>query len=85
VAGPLIVWRAGHRRLVAQPFRARRLGIPVLVSLDSGELVSIDDIRYGLLRRWNDMRHTIRTMGSDTGAGPTSSAPGRVPAVNDTK
>src|SRR5262249_40987388 len=30
----------------------RALRIPVVVTLDSGELVAIDDIRYGLQRRW---------------------------------
>src|SRR5437762_7192423 len=30
----------------------RRLGVPVVVTLDSGELVSFGDIRYGLQRRW---------------------------------
>src|SRR3989442_282486 len=40
----------------------RRLGIPVLVSLDSGELVSLDDIRYGLQRRWIDRRAAARTI-----------------------
>jgi glycosyltransferase involved in cell wall biosynthesis len=32
----------------------RRLDIPVVVTLDSGELTSIDDIQYGLQRRWFD-------------------------------
>jgi glycosyltransferase involved in cell wall biosynthesis len=40
----------------------RRLGIPVLVSLDSGELVSHDDIQYGLQRRWIDRRAMARTI-----------------------
>ena len=35
---------------------ATRLGIPLVVTLDSGELTSIDDIRYGLQRRWFDRR-----------------------------
>ena len=34
----------------------RDLGIPVVVTLDSGELVAIDDIGYGLQRRWIDRR-----------------------------
>ena len=33
---------------------ARRLGVPIVVTLDSGELTSIDDIGYGLQRRWFD-------------------------------
>src|SRR5436305_1534175 len=32
------------------------LRIPVVVALDSGELVALDDIRYGLQRRWIDRR-----------------------------
>jgi len=32
------------------------LRIPVVVTLDSGELVALDDIRYGLQRRWIDRR-----------------------------
>ena len=35
---------------------ATRLGIPAVVTLDSGELTSIDDIQYGLQRRWFDRR-----------------------------
>ena len=34
----------------------RRLGVPVVVTLSSGELVSHEDIRYGLQRRWLDRR-----------------------------
>jgi glycosyltransferase involved in cell wall biosynthesis len=33
-----------------------RLGVPVVVTFDSGELTSIDDIAYGLQRRWLDRR-----------------------------
>ena len=33
-----------------------RLRVPVVVTLDSGELTSIDDIAYGLQRRWVDRR-----------------------------
>jgi glycosyltransferase involved in cell wall biosynthesis len=33
-----------------------RLGVPVIVTLDSGELVALDDIQYGLQRRWIDRR-----------------------------
>jgi len=32
------------------------LRVPVVVTLDSGELVAIDDIKYGLQRRWIDRR-----------------------------
>ena len=34
----------------------RQLGLPVVATLDSGELVAIDDIDYGLQRRWIDRR-----------------------------
>jgi len=34
----------------------RRFGVPVVVTLDSGELVALDDIGYGLQRRWIDRR-----------------------------
>jgi glycosyltransferase involved in cell wall biosynthesis len=34
----------------------RRLRIPVVATLDSGELVALDDIGYGLQRRWIDRR-----------------------------
>jgi glycosyltransferase involved in cell wall biosynthesis len=34
----------------------RRLGVPVVVTLDSGELIAIDDIGYGLQRRWINRR-----------------------------
>jgi glycosyltransferase involved in cell wall biosynthesis len=33
---------------------ANRLGVPMVITLDSGELASIDDIGYGLQRRWFD-------------------------------
>ena len=34
----------------------RRLSLPVVVTIDSGELVAFDDIEYGLQRRWIDRR-----------------------------
>jgi glycosyltransferase involved in cell wall biosynthesis len=38
---------------------AARVGAPAIVTFDSGELVRLDDIAYGLQRRWID-RHAIR-------------------------
>jgi glycosyltransferase involved in cell wall biosynthesis len=35
---------------------ARRLGIPSIVTFDSGEFVALPDIGYGLQRRWIDRR-----------------------------
>jgi len=43
----------GMPAVVCAPI-ARRLGVPLVVTLDSGELTSIDDIQYGLQRRWLD-------------------------------
>jgi glycosyltransferase involved in cell wall biosynthesis len=40
----------------------RNLGTPVVVTFDSGELVAIDDIRYGLQRRWIDRRMIAGTL-----------------------
>lgn len=40
----------------------RRLGLPVVLTLDSGELVGLDDIRYGLQRRWIDRRAVNRAI-----------------------
>jgi len=40
-----------------------RLGIPVIATLDSGELVSLDDIGYGLQRRWIDRRAVAAAAG----------------------
>ena len=41
---------------------AARFRIPAVVTLDSGELASIDDIRYGLQRRWYDRRAIAAAM-----------------------
>jgi glycosyltransferase involved in cell wall biosynthesis len=37
---------------LATALAGRRLGIPSIVTLDSGELVAIPDIEYGLQRKW---------------------------------
>jgi glycosyltransferase involved in cell wall biosynthesis len=41
---------------------ARRIGVPLVVTLDSGELVGIDDIRYGLQGRWLQRRLLQKTV-----------------------
>jgi glycosyltransferase involved in cell wall biosynthesis len=40
----------------------RRIGVPVVTTFDSGELVALDDIGYGLQRRWIDRRAVGRAM-----------------------
>ena len=46
---------AGHVAAAA----ARRLGVPLIVTADSGEWTSLPEIEYGLQRRWLD-RHAVR-------------------------
>jgi glycosyltransferase involved in cell wall biosynthesis len=41
---------------LASVFAGRSRGIPVVATFDSGELSSIDDLSYGLQRRWLDRR-----------------------------
>ena len=41
---------------------AAALSLPVVVTLDSGELVALDDIQYGLQRRWIDRRAVARAL-----------------------
>jgi glycosyltransferase involved in cell wall biosynthesis len=41
---------------------ARRLGVPAIVTADSGEWVSMPEIDYGLQRRWIDRRAVAATM-----------------------
>jgi glycosyltransferase involved in cell wall biosynthesis len=55
--GPLDLLHAyqGMPAIVSAPI-ARRLGLPLVITLDSGEVISIDDIAYGLQRRWFDRR-----------------------------
>lgn len=45
---------------------ARRTNVPVIVTLASGELVAIEDIEYGLQRRWIDRRAMARTLARAT-------------------
>jgi glycosyltransferase involved in cell wall biosynthesis len=55
--GPLDLLHAyqGMPAIVTAPI-ARRHGVPLIATLDSGELSSIGDIAYGLQRRWFDRR-----------------------------
>jgi glycosyltransferase involved in cell wall biosynthesis len=41
---------------IAAAFAGRARGIPLIATFDSGELVAIDDVSYGLQRRWLDRR-----------------------------
>src|SRR5262245_27182854 len=41
---------------IAATHAARRLRIPLVLTLDSGELVALGDIQYGMQRRWLDRR-----------------------------
>src|SRR5579872_3778063 len=57
-AGPLDILHA-HQGMPAGLVAShvgRETGIPVIVTLSSGELVSLPDIGYGLQRRWIDRR-----------------------------
>jgi glycosyltransferase involved in cell wall biosynthesis len=45
---------------------ARALGIPSIVTADSGEWVALPDIDYGLQRRWRDRRPVAVTMRTAT-------------------
>jgi glycosyltransferase involved in cell wall biosynthesis len=71
---------------------ATRLGLPFIVTFDSGEFVSIDDIQYGLQRRWVDRRAvatairaadrlTVSTafMARMAASGPTAPPPAVIP------
>ena len=46
---------------IAAPLAARR-GVPLVVTLDSGEFAAIEDIHYGLQRRWIDRRAVASAM-----------------------
>lgn len=56
--GPLDVLHAymGVPSGIAAVFAGRARGIPVVATFDSGELVAIDELSYGLQRRWIDRR-----------------------------
>jgi glycosyltransferase involved in cell wall biosynthesis len=48
--------------VVVVPSAGCRLHLPVVVTIDSGELVAFDDIQYGLRRRWMDRRAITRAL-----------------------
>lgn len=62
-AGPFDVLHAysGMPAVVATHV-ARRAGVPIVVTFDSGEFVAIGDIGYGLQRRWRDRFVIARTL-----------------------
>jgi glycosyltransferase involved in cell wall biosynthesis len=64
-AGPFALLHAhqGIAVVVASTV-ARRMRLPFIASLDSGELTAIDDIRYGLQRRWFDRRAVSAAIGA---------------------
>jgi glycosyltransferase involved in cell wall biosynthesis len=53
----------GGTAIVAAPI-ARRLGVPLVASFESGELTAIDAIGYGLQRRWFDRRAIAAVLAS---------------------
>ncbi|HZR23384.1 MAG TPA: glycosyltransferase family 4 protein [Vicinamibacterales bacterium] len=53
----------GVPAIVTAPIAAR-LRVPFIASLDSGEFVAIDDIDYGLQRRWIDRRALTQMIGT---------------------
>ena len=52
----------GMPTIIAAPI-ARRLNVPLLATLDSGEATALDDIGYGLQRRWFDRRSLAVAVG----------------------
>jgi glycosyltransferase involved in cell wall biosynthesis len=88
--GPFDVLHAyqGMPSAVAVPI-ARRLGFPVVATLDSGELTSIPDIAYGMQRRWvgrRDVATIVRsaarvTVGTEFMARQMSGVATRAPAI----
>jgi glycosyltransferase involved in cell wall biosynthesis len=59
----------------------RRLGVPVVITLDSGELVSLGDIGYGLQRRWIDRRAIARAIASAARITVSTDYMARMPAL----
>jgi glycosyltransferase involved in cell wall biosynthesis len=51
----------GMPAIVTMPI-ARARGIPLVITLNSGELTAIDDLAYGLQRRWVDRRAIAATI-----------------------
>jgi glycosyltransferase involved in cell wall biosynthesis len=59
----------------------RHLGIPVVTTFDSGELVSCDDINYGLQRRWIDRRAVARVIRNAARITVATEYMARMPAI----
>jgi glycosyltransferase involved in cell wall biosynthesis len=59
----------------------RRLGVPVVITLDSGELVSLGDIAYGLQRRWIDRRAIARAIAGAARVTVSTDYMARMPAL----
>src|SRR5882724_7446895 len=53
----------GIPAIVSAPI-TRHFGVPLVVTLDSGELTSIEDLGYGLQRRWIDRRAVAFAVGA---------------------
>jgi glycosyltransferase involved in cell wall biosynthesis len=63
---------------------AARLGIPAIVTLDSGELVALPDIGYGLQRRWSDRRAVRNALCSAARVTVSTTYMARMPALEGT-
>src|SRR3954468_12505443 len=71
----------GGPAIVAAPI-ARRLGVPLVASFESGELTAIDAIGYGLQRRWFDRRAVAAVLASAARITvPTQFMARRIPAA----
>jgi glycosyltransferase involved in cell wall biosynthesis len=67
---------------VATTTVARRAGVPAVVTFSSGELIRIDDIAYGLQRRWFDRRAIARVLREAAAITVPTSYMARFPALD---
>jgi glycosyltransferase involved in cell wall biosynthesis len=71
----------GGPAIIAAPI-ARRLGVPLVASFESGELTALDAIGYGLQRRWFDRRAVAAVLASAARITvPTQFMARRIPAA----